>query len=90
VGDRLRTEVLPGADHVGFFSPEEAAKITAPMVQVDTGNVSTFGTIERIWHASDLAIISAPSGVNELCLQAIARNQRCLEQLRTVAVSEAE
>ncbi len=73
-----------------LFSPEEAARITAPMVQVDTGNVSTYGTSHRIWHASDLAIISSPSGVNESCLGAVARNSRCLDLLRTVAVWEAE
>jgi hypothetical protein len=73
----------------GLFAPEEAARITAPMVQVDTGNVSTYGTSHRIWHASDLAIISSPNGVNELCLEAVARNRRCLDLLRSVAVWEA-
>ena len=74
----------------GLFSPEEAARITAPMVQVDTGNVSTYSTSHRIWHASDLAIISSPSGLNESCLEAVARNPRCLDLLRTAAVWEAE
>src|SRR4051794_2639771 len=33
----------------GLFSPEDAARITAPMVQVNTGSVSTYGTSHRIW-----------------------------------------
>jgi hypothetical protein len=72
----------------GLFSPEEAARITAPLVLVHTGNVSTYGTSHRIWHASDLAIISSPGGVKEVCVEAIARDGRCLERLRSVAVWE--
>ncbi len=46
----------------GLFSPEEAARITAPVAEVNTGDVSTYGVGHRIWHGSGLAMISSPSG----------------------------
>jgi hypothetical protein len=72
----------------GLFPPEEAARITAPLSQVNTGNVSTYGTSHRIWHASDLAMISSPSGAKDVCVEAIARDSRYLDRLRRVAVWE--
>jgi hypothetical protein len=72
----------------GLFSPEEVARITAPLVEVKTGNVSTYGTSHRIWHASDLAMISSPSGAKEVCVEAIARNRGRLDRLRSLAVWE--
>jgi hypothetical protein len=72
----------------GLFAPEEAARITAPLVQVNTGNVSTYGTSHRIWHTNDLAMISSPSGAKEVCVEAIAGDRRCLDRLRSVAVWE--
>lgn len=63
----------------------DAAKITEQLVPVNTGVVSTYGEGHRIWHESDLAVLSGPSGPRKICLQAVAREDRCLEGLRGLA-----
>lgn len=69
----------------GLFPPAEAARITEQLVPVNTASVSTYGVSHRIWHAADLAVLSAPSGAKEVCLEAVARDGRCLEALRRLA-----
>jgi hypothetical protein len=74
----------------GLFSPEEAARLTAPMVQVNMGKVSTYGSRHQICHASNLAVMSTPNGAKEVCLEVIARNGRRLDELRKLAEWEEE
>jgi hypothetical protein len=69
----------------GLFPPAEAARITEQLVPVNTGLVSTYGVSHRIWHEADLAVLSSPSGAREICLEAVAREGRCLEVLRALA-----
>src|SRR5262249_41025083 len=76
----------------GLFPPAEAARITGRLVAVQTGVVSvhtglvsTYGVSHRIWHDANLAVLSSPSGAKEICLEAVAREARCLETLRGLA-----
>jgi hypothetical protein len=68
----------------GLFPPEAAAKITEGMLEVKTGNVSTYGVRHKVYHAHEVAMISTPSK-DEVCLEPIARTREALAALKRMA-----
>jgi hypothetical protein len=66
----------------GLFPPELAGTIIKPMLEMNTGNVSTYGTHHQVYHANNIAIILTSNSKAEVCLEAVARTRESLETLK--------